>query len=588
MISVNYKKRKNTQLFSQLHSIKKLQLTNIQNYNPLYDRFFSLNANNWNAINLNNVWNVSEIKDTKETGNIFQAKLRHISDDIDLVQNKKLFIKLAPLLDPFKYMVGKYNVQDEQLFNLPSFEEKHVHSKIANPNNSSYVDSFFAFLTSKTLHDCQFIHGLDFYGSFLALKNNYEVDIIDDLDYLIQSEFFVKSINKLFQVEDYSHLFSQEELNIQKPLKISNSVKSIASIKSLDGSIFEDIFEETHFTLDDVKNNGLELVDITNNNNNETLVEKLQSDSSCSSRTSYTEQEETEDILEEDEEYLEEELNEISDKEDMENMEDEEEEDDDIEDEFEEEKIMLTFPKFPVQVICMENCENTFDKLILNNDLNDDEWFSALFQIIMILLTYQKMFSFTHNDLHTNNVMYVPTTHKFLYYVYKNQTYKIPTYGRLYKLIDFGRSIYKYQGKIFCSDSFQAGNDAATQYNTEPYFNDKKPRLEPNFSFDLCRLACSIFDYVVDDFDKLKTNDCSKIAKIINEWCIDDHGINVLYKNNGVERYPDFKLYKMIARHVHSHTPENQLERPEFKKYRTNKIEKQSVIINIDKMPICV
>ena len=64
-------------------------------------------------------------------------------------------------------------------------------------------------------------------------------------------------------------------------------------------------------------------------------------------------------------------------------------------------------------------------------------------------------------------------------------------------------NLYKFNGKLFCSDSFQPGGDAATQYNTEPYFNEKKPRLEPNFSFDLCRLACSIFDYVVDDFESI-------------------------------------------------------------------------------------
>ena len=34
--------------------------------------------------------------------------------------------------------------------------------------------------------------------------------------------------------------------------------------------------------------------------------------------------------------------------------------------------------------------------------------------------------------------------------------------------------------------------------------NEKKPRLEPNYSFDLCRLACSIFDYLVEDFDEIK------------------------------------------------------------------------------------
>jgi len=210
------------------------------------------------------------------------------------------------------------------------------------------------------------------------------------------------------------------------------------------------------------------------------------------------------------------------------------------------------------------------------------------FQLLCKLL----WFSFTHNDLHTNNIMYVSTNTKFIYYTYKKKTYKVPTFGKIYKLIDFGRSIYKFNGKLFCSDSFQIGGDAATQYNTEPYFNDKKPRLEPNFSFDLCRLACSIFDYVVDDFETTKNlqNECSPLVKLIIEWCIDDNGINMLYKNNGIERYPDFKLYKMIARYVHNHTPQAQLERNEFKKYLiTHKnIPKNEYVINIDELPIYI
>ena len=70
--------------------------------------------------------------------------------------------------------------------------------------------------------------------------------------------------------------------------------------------------------------------------------------------------------------------------------------------------------------------------------------FSSLLQIIMILITYQKAFSFTHNDLHTNNIMYNTTDKKFLFYCYKKKYYKIPTFGRIFKIIDFGRSIYKY------------------------------------------------------------------------------------------------------------------------------------------------
>jgi len=237
----------------------------------------------------------------------------------------------------------------------------------------------------------------------------------------------------------------------------------------------------------------------------------------------------------------------------------------------------------------MENCEDTFDNLILTSELKEEEWLSAFMQIIMILITYQKSFSFTHNDLHTNNVMYNSTDKKYLYYCYKKKYYKVQTFGRIFKIIDFGRSIFKYNGNLFCSDSFQLGGDASTQYNTEPFFNDKKPRLEPNFSFDICRLACSIFDFLIDDVSEIKDiTTLDTVKRLVVEWCLDDKGINLLYKNNGQDRYPDFKLYKMIARCVHNHTPHAQLERPEFKKFALAKGDGLKEVIDIDAIPVYI
>jgi hypothetical protein len=600
-LSVNYQKRKNINLFNKFQTNKKINLSDTQNYIPIYDRFFSLNSTNWNSINLNHQWAISDIKDLKnndeDSEHIFTCKLKHISEDDDMSTTQKVFIKMAPLLDPFKYLVGKYNHNDSNLFNLPSFDKNvKVHPKINESNNSSFIDGFFSFLTSKVLHEHKFIHGLDYYGSFLAIKNDYNINIIDDLDYLVKSDFFNKQQNKLFKVEDYSHLITHDEVKTLQPLKFSSSLKSVLSVQSIDDNIFENIFSES-LSLEDIKTIGIDLVDITDSNlfdvSNQNKSNTLKSGSTCSSRSSHTNDNDLDDLEDDNSNTFKENNNDnnedISEKED--NIEEEEDDEDDSEDddeEEEEESITLTFPKFPVQVICTENCENTFDDLIINESLNEEEWFSALMQIIMILITYQKMFSFTHNDLHTNNIMYIPTNKKFIYYTYKKKTYKVPTFGKIYKLIDFGRAIYKLNGKLFCSDSFQTGGDAATQYNTEPYVNDKKPRLEPNFSFDLCRLGCSIFDYVVDNFDTIKNlNECSPLVKLIVEWCIDDNGINVLYKNNGVERYPDFKLYKMIARYVHNHTPQAQLERKEFSKFLVlNKnIVKNEIIINIDELP---
>ena len=591
---LNYQKRKNDELFKQFENPALLFLSNTQNYIPIYKRFFNLADSNYNCINLKNNWNICSIHNKLEdSDNIFNCKLKHSENN--KTKDKDVFFKLAPLLDPYKYMIGKYNISDS-LFTLPKLNstKDDCNSKIIDLNNTAYVDGLFLFLSSQLSSQYNFIHGVQYYGSFLSIKNNFKINVFDDLECLHGCDFFNQNKNVLFTIDDYDHLFKQEKTKL-KILEIGNNV-SLKSVHSLDNEIFDDLFEDGS---SNYKNTELTLVDIKNMKSQTEQCVTLKSNSTCSSRSSHTNDDEElcencdGDEFDDDDNELEEDGDleeEVDDDNEVEDLEDGEVyEDDDDDDDEDEEQINVTIPKFPVQVIGMECCENTFDDLILTVDLTNDEWLSALMQIIMILITYQKAFHFTHNDLHTNNIMYNNTTKKFLYYCYNGVYYKVPTFGRLFKIIDFGRSIFKYDGKTFCSDSFQIGGDAATQYNTEPYFNDNKPRLEPNFSFDLCRLACSIFDYIIDDFEEIK--DLGKIKdpvkRIIFEWCLDDKGINMLYKNNGAERYPEFKLYKMISRCVHNHTPQAQLMRKEFKAYSVfnETIKNSSDILNIDKIP---
>ena len=599
MINVNYQKRKNTELFKSLEDPSSLFLSQAQNYIPIYNKFFSLNETNFNGINLNNKWYLSSVKNKIDDDcRLYNCRVKNIATD--KVKDKDLFFKLAPLLDPYKYLIGKYNPSDEKLFTLPQLTstETECPPKFIDENNAAYVDGLFLYLSSHLIHTTHFPHGVDYYGSFLGIKNDFKLNVYDDIDYLNNSDYFNKNKNVLFKIDSYEHLFQNEKEKL-KPIQIdhSSTAKSQLSLHSFDGNVFEDVFEDKSMDLNDLKNLSIDLVDITNSNlldNKDNTKVTLKSSSTCSSRSSHTEEEEEdleEEDLEEEEEDLEDQEEDLEDQEDLEeDDEDLEEDDEDDDEEDEDEVVNVTIPKFPVQVICMEYCENTFDDLIVNNELSSEEWYSAFMQIIMILITYQKAFHFTHNDLHTNNVMYNETDKKFIYYYYKKKYYKVPTFGRIFKIIDFGRSIYKYNGKLFCSDSFQIGGDAASQYNTEPYLNEKKPRLEPNYSFDLCRLACSIFDYLVEDIDEVK--DLSKcddsVKRLIVEWCLDDKGINMLYKNNGTDRYPDFKLYKMIARCVHNHTPQAQLERPEFKSFLFNGQVTTTDVINIDEIPVCI
>jgi hypothetical protein len=248
--------------------------------------------------------------------------------------------------------------------------------------------------------------------------------VFDDLEYLKNSDFFNKNKNILYEVNNYDHIF-QDENKKKKPIKIeyNSSSKSNLSIKSFDDETFEEIFDDDNYTNLNTSNlnasNLEDLIDMSSSNilENNSKTTTIKSTSTCSSRTSYTSSENSDDKESEEEDVDELETDELE-KEEWEDMDEDDEEDI-------EETIEATIPQFPVQVIGMEYCENTFDDLILSDELKDkNEWFSAFMQIIMILITYQKTFAFTHNDLHTNNVMYNTTDKKFLYYCYKKNITK--------------------------------------------------------------------------------------------------------------------------------------------------------------------
>ena len=590
---VNYHKRKNDSLFKQLNDTASLHIVNAQNYNPIYKRLFILNNTNYNSINLNHDWYLTTIHENKDTShNIYECQIKHTTTK--KTKTEDVFFKFAPLLDPFKYLTGKYDINETTLFNLPTnpYEPLICHKKIDGENNCAYIDSFFSFLSSTLIQPHSFIHGVEFYGSFLGIKHNYILNLEDDIEYIIDNPFFKKHNNSLFSIkyndEEYP-LLQKPKLNINFNEDASCHNLSIKSIEHVDfDNLFDDLEPEPdtedatsskYINFDELKELSIDLLHITPSD--EIVKHSPSSNSSFSSRTSNTNSEETSSIKSgHTAETITSDMD-ISDE--YETVETESDETSYFEDD-----VQATIFKFPVQVICMEKCEDTLDSFILNNSISEEEWFSILMQVIMILIIYQQAFHFTHNDLHTNNVMYSKTDIKYVYYLYKNTYYKVPTFGKIFKIIDFGRSIYKYNKNIFCSDSFDKNEDAYGQYNTLPYLNENKPTLDPNPSFDLCRLACSIFDYVVDDMSEIKDlSVCSPIVRLIVEWCQDDKGSNVLYKQCGDDRYPDFKLYKMIARCVHKHTPQKQLERSEFKKYIIHKYksEKNHVFMNIDKIP---
>ena len=532
-------------------------ITQLQFYEPLYNIFFELNDLNFSTVALNHQYHA--ISADKVVNMLNQETCP-----------RPVFIKFSPLLDPIKYMVGKYDMNDTTLKTLPTFRSTKTdcHPKILNPMNASYVDAFFCYLSSVLKNHHRFVHGIDFYGSYLGIQDKFRMNVEEDLSYLSGSPFFMANLGKLMVLEnhkgralplthassravrtkvviDHEQRMGLEDLGVVQVLdEESPETAPLPEAESPMDLVYQHTKSDTDLPSVSEEGDG--------GNDSDTDTEEYYQEGLDNSNHEDSQADEVDDDEEDDQGY----------EDDWET----ESEEDDVA--TEDEATVFIFD-FPVQLILLEKCSHTLDHLLIQG-LPDDEICSALFQVIMILLTYQKMFRFTHNDLHTNNIMYVKTDEPFLYYTYQGRRYALPTYGRIFKIIDYGRSIYKYQKRVFCSDSFSSDGDAASQYNTEPYLKSSKPRLDPNMCFDLSRLGCSIYDFVFEDNDVVANEKMSQteLQRTIQRWCTDDQGRNVLYKKNGEERYPGFRLYKMIARTVKAHTPEAQLNDPWFSRFR--------------------
>jgi len=551
-----------------------------QKYNPVYGCFFkdkdpSININN---ISLNQKYEFHDLHHVIE----YPSKK---------VIKKEGFIKFSPLLDPIRYMTGNYDLSNPLLISLPSLETP-SYPKLEKIHNASYVDCFFSYLSSQLLNHHSFIHGVQFCGSYLGVQEKYKMNITDDYEYLETSAFFHNNINKLFGIygNTSNYFFNKNSRANKEKININETKRNLSfvSLTALDEHEPEqeqqakDISneDETFLVYEKVKTSGgiedNEEDDDDGDENDEDEDDEEDDDNEHDGESESENDDEHEQEGEKDDE----------DEQEGENGENSEDNDFESYESSEEETQKFAFiNNFPVQMICLEKYDGTLDELFEKQKItNQQQGASILFQIIMTLIAYQKTFQFTHNDLHTNNIMYVNTDADFLFYEYNKKQYKVPTFGKIFKIIDFGRSIYKFQNQILCSDSFAPGGDASTQYNCEPFFNPEIPRLEPNYSFDLCRLGCSIYDFLIDDVNESRDD----FQETIYRWCLDDNGKSVLYKKNGEERYKDFKLYKMIAKTVHNHTPEEQLKYPFFSQFllkTKGKYKKLESGINIDELP---
>ena len=275
-----YKKNKNEELFRKLEN-SNLNILKLQNYIPIYQNFFSLTENNFNSINLNHKYHLHSIRNTEynESRNILDTTICDNSNNFTI---SKTFCKFSPLLDPLKYLTGKYDSSLNLITTLPNLNN---HSdcipKLIDKNNNSYVDGFFTYLSSQLLHNFNFIHGIDYYGSFLGIQNDFMYNIADDFSYLNDSEYFHKNIDNKFSIDntDFENIFNIDSRNNKKKLVVNNKLDEI-SINDLSEIEFDLVASNNENNL------ILDLSDVCIFST--TLTHHDDSDSSCSSNSSNT------------------------------------------------------------------------------------------------------------------------------------------------------------------------------------------------------------------------------------------------------------------------------------------------------------
>lgn len=476
------------------------------------------------------------------------------------IQDISGFMKVTHLLDPISWLRGKYEVEDVSgaVSFFKEVPNEKIKEKLNNSMNQAYVEAVASYSLSKLREGDVSPHFHYFYGAFRGISETYSYNISDVFASYRHCRWF----------------WDHQETGIFE-LSVDNE-------ESLEKEVLEAIFEPPSTLHSETSSNAddeTEELDSIDGPLAATAVELESLSTTSMESVSYKEDEDATDEDEDDDE----------DDDDDSDDEDDDSENDSL-------NVLAKIHNFPVMVLFTESSEGTMDSLLENFDEVgakpntkkwDEIWLAWVFQIISALCVVQAMFGFSHNDLHTNNIVWIKTDIKFLHYRSRDgTTWKIPTYGKLFRIIDFGRAIFWVNKKLFCSDDFSEGNDAADQYNFGPLKTDDfSPEVHPNPSFDLCRLAVSLFEglFPVEPLIKkgalilsaepgLKVKETeSDLYNLLWSWMIDEDGCNVMMEPNGKERYPDFDLYKVIAAKVHEAVPSEQITRPIFDKFRVSK-----------------
>lgn len=213
--------------------------------------------------------------------------------------------------------------------------------------------------------------------------------------------------------------------------------------------------------------------------------------------------------------------------------------------------------RVPVQLIFQESIKFSLDEALEHDGYCAKIWKSYLFQVFAALSIVHSRYKMCHNDLHIGNIMYTNTKQKFIYYHDSDETvYRVPTYGKIIKIIDWGRATLTYQGHEFRNLCFSYDGEAYTQYYWQDSIKSSKPVQVPNIAVDIILFAHSLYT----SQPKLPKD---SLTQYINRLCDLPTVGNMLTKHKDL----NFSLYEDVAKHGNNIYPLQQLRHPIFRSY---------------------
>ena len=513
---------------------------------------------------------------------------------------QKIFCKRSPLLEPLKIILNEQTkiTPSTNITNISADVLNNTATKINSIHNSSHVEAFGLYCLSKLTENNLCPTFPYYFGCLNGISNIYYHNITEEMPDLYKKKWFIdKSHNGEFEIiyvdlneqsETCSKCNSSVDLDeiLQHTIQ-SNELDEVSSISSMD--------DEELTSLSNVLQNRINELDADDTvKASETIVTTVPETIIKSGEPVLKEQPKI--VYPDTDEFnfdgfdidvqiggtqetfnnttnnmlLAAELEDGLDMESIINMRD-----------FLHNKVFFAkFRDMPVNYCFMERLGETLDDLLnTTGGISEEEWLSILFQVIFGLAVANKHYSFVHNDLHSDNILFQSTKETYIYYAIKDvkpvksnkegqeditskskskyKIFRIPTFGKVTKIIDFARATFKFGNKWIFSDVFMPNGEAAGQYKfpecaDEVYWGcDFIGADEPNPSFDLARLARSIKHQV----------NIKSVYGLIKKWSKSDDGSNMLDKED------DFDLYVDIAKNCHNAVPKHVLQDKIFKKF---------------------